>query len=57
MVNGTLQADGAITVYNLNGMVIAQGMNTINMQALNAGVYIVSVNNNSAAATCKVLIP
>ena len=57
MVNGTLQAEGAITVYNLNGMVIAQGMNTINMQSLNAGVYIVSVNNNSAAATCKVLIP
>ena len=57
MVNSILQADGAITVYNLNGMVIAQGMNTINMQSLNAGVYIVSVNNNSGAATCKVLIP
>ena len=57
LVNGTLQAEGAITVYNLNGMIIAQGMNTINMQSLNAGVYIVSVNNNSSAATCKVLIP
>lgn len=57
LVNGTLQAEGAITVYNLNGMIIAQGMNTISTQALNAGVYIVAVKNNNSAATCKVLIP
>lgn len=57
LVNGTLQAEGAITVYNLNGMIIAQGMNTISTQALNAGVYIVAVKNNNGAATCKVLIP
>ena len=57
LVNGTLQAEGAITVYNLNGMIIAQGMNTISTQALNAGVYIVAVKNNNSATTCKVLIP
>lgn len=55
--NGSLEAEGPIAVYNISGMLVAQGIDVVSTQNLNAGVYIVAVKNNNSATTCKVLIP
>ena len=44
--NGVVVAEGAIEVYNVNGMVVARGNETIDLRNLAAGVYIVRNGNN-----------
>ena len=55
--NGSIMANGAIRVYNLNGMLVAQGVNYASAAHLNTGVYVVSVTNASGNAVLKLLIP
>lgn len=42
---GVVSAEGAIEVYNINGVVVARGNDNIDLRALNAGVYIVRNGN------------
>ena len=44
--NGIVAAEGAIEVYNVNGMVVARGNESLDLRNLNAGVYIVRNGNN-----------
>ena len=44
--NGVVTAEGAIEVYNVNGMVVARGNESLDLRNLNAGVYIVRNGNN-----------
>lgn len=54
--NGILSADGVISVYNLNGMMVAQGENALSAAHLSAGVYVLSVSNNEGSQVGKILI-
>ena len=47
---------GTIIVYNANGQVVAQGKETLGLQHLSRGIYIVQGSNGSNAATAKVAI-
>lgn len=44
--NGVVTAEGAIEVYNVSGMVVARGNESLDLRNLNAGVYIVRNGNN-----------
>ena len=39
--NNTVVADGAIEVYNINGVIVARGNNSVDLHNLNNGIYIV----------------
>lgn len=54
LVNGYLQAEGMIQVYNLNGMLVAQSLNALSTTALTTGIYVVTVENG---AKMKLLVP
>ena len=47
---------GAITVFNVGGQVVATGMDAVNLQHLDRGIYIVQGRNGGHAATSKVAI-
>ena len=47
---------GTIIVYNANGQVVAQGKETLGLQHLSRGIYIVQGSNGSNAATAKIAI-
>jgi hypothetical protein len=55
--DGMLIANGAVTVYSLNGVLVAQGNDCLCTTSLNQGVYIVLVTNQSKRAAIKLLIP
>lgn len=55
--NGMLIANGTMTVYSLNGVLVAQGNDCLCTTSLNQGVYIVLVTNQSKRAAIKLLIP
>ena len=55
--NGNLVTEGAIKVYNLNGMLMIQGYGNVTTSGLNGGVYIVTVTNDEGHAAMKMLIP
>ena len=55
--NGNLVTEGAIKVYNLNGMLMIQGYGNVTTSGLNGGVYIVTVTNDEGYASMKMLIP
>ncbi len=56
--NGTIiNANGTIRIYNINGILIQQSKNSINTDALNKGIYIITVSNNSNYSSHKILIP
>jgi hypothetical protein len=55
--DGMLIANGAVTVYSLNGALLAQGNDRLCITSLNQGVYIVMVTNQSKRAAIKLLIP
>ncbi len=57
LVDGMLQANGKISVYNLNGMMVAQGVDCVPASQLNMGVYIISVSNAEGSQVGKILIP
>ena len=42
---GVVSAEGAIEVYNINGVVVARGNDNIDLRGLNGGVYIVRNGN------------
>ena len=50
-------ANGAIQVYNLHGMLVAQGVGNASASHLSTGVYIVSVTGADGNAVQKLLIP
>jgi hypothetical protein len=54
--NGLLFANGAIQVYNLHGMLVAQGNNSISTSHLQAGVYIIAVSNAEGNMVQKMLL-
>lgn len=54
--NGTLVADGAIKIYNLNGMMVAQAEDALPVAHLTSGVYIISITNENGNQTGKILI-
>lgn len=54
--NGTLVADGAIKIYNLNGMMVAQAEDALPVAHLTLGVYIISITNENGNQTGKILI-
>ena len=43
--NGVVTAEGAIEVYNVGGAIVARGNDSVDLRALNAGVYIVRNGN------------
>lgn len=47
---------GAITVYNINGQVVANGNDTISLQHLSRGIYIIQGRSGSNVDTIKVTI-
>lgn len=47
---------GAITVYNINGQVVANGKDTISLQHLSRGIYIIQGRSGSNVDTIKVTI-
>ena len=55
--NGSIVANGAIQVYNLHGMLVAQGVGNASASHLSTGVYIVSVTSADGNAVQKLLIP
>lgn len=55
--DGMLKTNGKIQVYNLNGMMVAQGVDCIPTAQLNMGVYIISVSNAEGNQVGKLLIP
>lgn len=55
--NGMLKANGKIQVYDLNGSMVAQGVDRIPAAQLNMGVYIISVSNAEGNQVGKLLIP
>lgn len=55
--NGMLMANGTIMVYNLNGMLVAQGVDNLSASHLQTGVYIISVTNVDGSNVQKLLIP
>lgn len=55
--NGMLKANGKIQVYDLNGAMVAQGVDRIPAAQLNMGVYIISVSNAEGNQVGKLLIP
>ena len=57
LVDGMLMANGKISVYNLNGMMVAQGVDCVPASQLNMGVYIISVSNAEGSQVGKILIP
>lgn len=56
MENELLLANGAIQVYNLHGMLVAQGNNSISTSHLQAGVYIIAVSNAEGNMVQKMLL-
>jgi len=54
--NGMLNATGVVKVYNLNGILMAQGMNTVGIQHLPAGVYVVAITSVDGQTTSKILL-
>ena len=55
--NGCLMTNGMIKVYNLNGMLMTQGLDAVNINGLHGGVYVVTVNNETGSTTTKILVP
>ena len=55
--NGSIVANGAIQVYNLHGMLVAQGVGNASASHLSTGAYIVSVTSADGNAVQKLLIP
>ena len=56
-INGKMVTyPGAITVYNLNGQVVAIGKDNVGLTHLSRGIYIVQGRNASNATTLKVAI-
>ena len=47
---------GMIEVYNINGQVVANGKDTISLQHLSRGIYIVQGRNGSNVSTIKITI-
>jgi hypothetical protein len=52
-----LQSAGMMHLYNIHGMLVAQGTNAVNLYGLNTGVYILTVTNNNYKQVTKVLLP
>ena len=55
--DGILNANGDVAVYTINGMLVLQGHDTVNIATLGQGIYIVTVTNNAHRAALKVMIP
>ena len=47
---------GAITVYNINGQAVANGKDTVTLQHLSRGIYIIQGRSGSNVDTIKVTI-
>ena len=47
---------GSITAYNMNGQTVARGKNTLSLQHLPRGIYILQGRNGSHVQTIKVVI-
>jgi hypothetical protein len=55
--NGVIYADNAdITVYAVNGALVANGRNNVSTAALAPGVYVARAISNGAAATAKIVV-
>ena len=48
--------EGLIRIYNINGILVAEGNNSISTAELNTGIYIVTVANNSNFYSTKILV-
>ena len=48
--------EGLIRIYNINGVLVAEGDNAISTAELNTGIYVVTVSNNSDFYSTKILV-
>ena len=55
--NGILKANGKIQVYNLKGIMVAQGIDNIPVSQMNVGVYIIAISSEEGDSVHKLLIP
>ena len=52
----TINSEGYIRLYNINGILISEQENTISTYGLNPGIYIVTVVNNTNFYSTKIII-
>ena len=55
-VESEVAADGAVSVYNLNGMMVAQGNGKDVLNGLSKGIYVVKVQTANGVKTMKVAL-
>ena len=55
--NGILKANGKIQVYDLKGIMVAQGIDNIPVSQMNVGVYIIAISSEEGDSVHKLLIP
>ena len=55
-VESEVAADGAVSVYNLNGMMVAQGNDKDVLNGLSKGIYVVKVQTANGVKTMKVAL-
>jgi hypothetical protein len=51
-----ITTEGNIRIYSINGIMLAEGKNTISTAELNAGIYIITVKNDNKSFSTKVLV-
>ncbi len=51
-----ITTEGDIRIYSINGIMLAEGKNTISTAELNAGIYIITVKNDNKSFSTKVLV-